>query len=129
MATSLEPHHVIREVVLPTTESLQDYVRFTPSSPDHFPTMSIAARLDVATDQPLITLGLGGLADTPLHIQRPAFDPSDEDSMRHLVADISSKIAPVDDELGSAAYKAWVAGVWAQRIIGRLLSQHGRVEP
>lgn len=128
MATVLQPPDVIREVVIPRTDSLEDYVRFTPSSPDQYPTMSIAARFQPNAAQPVITIGLGGLAATPLYLEQPSFDPSVGDSMRRFVDQVRTSVDPVDDELGSADYKSWVAGVWAERVVGRLLASRSRAD-
>lgn len=128
MTTAMKPEDVIKSVVIPRVESVEDYFRFTPSSPEHYPTMSIAVRLHSGSSQPAFAVGLGGLADTPLFLEHPSFDPTDHESMSRFVKRIRDYVSPIDDELGSADYKRWVAGVWAERMVGRLLARENAAD-
>lgn len=129
MSTDLAPDELITAVRVPAPPGRRScYLRFTPGSDDDYPTVSVAATAVVSDGTPsTVTLAVGG-AGPVAYLVPEAQELSGATGARvaGLVADVAEAAArradPVDDRLGSAAYKRRMVAVWARRALGRCLT-------
>ncbi len=129
MSTALRPGEVITNVRVPLPPGRRSsYLRFTPGSVDDYPTVAAAATVTVA-DSALTaaSLAIGGAGPAPYAVpEAEELLGSEEDRWPHVVAAVAEAAArradPVDDRLGSAAYKRHMVAVWARRAIERCLT-------
>jgi carbon-monoxide dehydrogenase medium subunit len=128
--TALGPAEILTGVLVPPlpARSRVRYEKFLPRTADDYATVSAAARLTFGEDGRIADarIALGAAGPVPLRV------PAAEDLLRGrapadvdlaAVADAARDTAdPVDDVRGSADYKREMAGVWAARAVGRILS-------
>jgi carbon-monoxide dehydrogenase medium subunit len=105
------------------------YVRFTPGSSDDYPTVGVAASLELEDGRVRgATLALGGVASTAFLIDCSAMVGRPPGSA--AVADVAETAAassePVTDQRGSAAYKRAMARLWTRRLLDSLTQLPGR---
>jgi carbon-monoxide dehydrogenase medium subunit len=127
MSTTLEPDDVITAISVPLVAGQRSrYNRFTPGSVDDYPTVAVAATAVVDGDGMVTgaTVAVGGAGAAPYLVaeadalagRRPGAD--DVDAVARAAA---GRARPVDDRLGSAAYKREMVGVWTRRTLASCL--------
>lgn len=112
------------------------YLRYTPVSAEDYPTVSVA--VEVAFDEggtvERARLAIGGGGPTALLVEEAAaalegrrLDPAARDAASEMAV---SRVSPVDDQRGSAAYKVAMAGLWTKRALEAALAtwEAGRSE-
>ena len=128
MTTSLASDEIIVSVTVPARPGRRErYVRFTPNSLDDYPTVGVAAVLEVDADGTVTDarIGLGGVAPSAVLVEaaRPVLvgrrpSAADLDALADAARETAS---PVDDQRGSAAYKKAMSALWAKRTVAALL--------
>ena len=128
METCLAPDELIVHVSVPITEDQRSaYFRYTPGSEADWPTVSVAASTVGEPGGTVLsaTVALGGLGPTPLLVPEAGSlvggpgGPSQIDVVARAAAE---RAEPVEDRLGSAAYKRSMAVVWTRRALEACLS-------
>lgn len=129
MTTVLEPDELITAVRIPLVAGSRSvYRRYTPASADDYPTVSAAATATVARGTvAAVRLVIGGAGPTPYVVPEaealvgtPGALVGTPEALAAIdgVADAAARRAePVDDRLGSAAYKRRMVAVWARRVL------------
>ena len=119
LSTDLGDGEIVTAVMLPPPGGpvVEAYERFTPGSREHYPTVGVAARVRLVDGSVHVRVGLGGVASRPLLVT--ALDvPAPV-----VAARTRAVAAPIDDERGSARYKAAMVEVLTRRLLSRLISQ------
>ena len=129
MSTTLLPDEVITRVQVPLPDGRRSaYLRFTPGSADDYPTVAAAAAVAIGDGVPVAaTLAMGGAAPAPYLVpEADRLREVPEARWAEVVAQVADAAArradPVDDRLGSAAYKRRMVAVWARRALEQCLS-------
>lgn len=129
MSTALLPDEIITRVQVPLHDGRRSsYLRFTPGSADDYPTVAAAAAVTVADGVPTAAaLAIGGAAPAPYRVPEvEMLQGAEQPLWAGLVVDAAEAAArraePVDDRLGSAAYKRRMVAVWARRALEQCLS-------
>lgn len=124
MSTSLAPGEVLTSVSVPLVAGRRGrYRRFTPGSADDYPTVAVAAALTVADGAiTAARVAVGGAGPRAFLVpEAEALVGSPADASRAPLAVVAAAAAeraePVDDRLGSAAYKRRMAAVWVRRVL------------
>ena len=135
MSTDLGPDEVITAVRVPLVDGRRScYLRFTPGSADDYPTVAVAATAEVADGVPTaVRLAIGGAGPAAYLVpEAEQVEGAPEGRWVAEVAEVAEAAArradPVDDRLGSAAYKRRMVAVWARRALERCLGAEG-VQP
>ncbi len=135
MSTDLGPDEVITAVRVPLVDGRRScYLRFTPGSADDYPTVAVAATAEVADGVPTaVRLAIGGAGPAAYLVpEAEQVEGAPEGRWAAEVAEVAEAAArradPVDDRLGSAAYKRRMVAVWARRALERCLGADG-VQP
>ncbi len=127
MSTTLDPDEVITKISVPLVyEQRGVYNRFTPGSAEDYPTVAVAASATRSPDASVrqATVALGGAGSTAFLV------PETDRLVGRLgtpaeiaeVADAAAERAqPVDDRLGSVAYKRAMVAVWTRRCLSSCL--------
>lgn len=130
MDTAVQDGEILTRVLIPAPgEGRRScYLRFTPASQDDYPTVGVAAVVEVGPDGRVgsAALALGGVAGRPVLVaelteilagRRPG--PAELDA---VAAAAERACDPVDDQRGSPAYKRAMARVWTRRALEAVLS-------
>lgn len=129
MSTALAPDEVVTEVTVPLQPGTHSgYRRFTPASADDYPTVAVAVA--VTLEGGAVTaarVAVGGAGPTAYAVpeaaalagaRQGATPPALDD-----LADAAARLAdPVEDRLGSSAYKRRMVAVWVRRAVADLLA-------
>lgn len=121
MSVALREGELITAVTLPPpVSSRQRYVRFTPGRQEGYPTVAVAAAVRYDTGGISdVDLALGGVADTPVVVEgildELTVAPTRE-TVAAAAAFAASATSPLDDRLGSVAYKRAMTRVWVERV-------------
>lgn len=100
------------------------YARFTPQSEADYPTVGVAARLDLDGETVRgLVLGLGGVAGRPLLVEPSALigRPVGPDLFQAAAEAAVAACDPISDQRGSAAYKRAMVRLWAVRALTGLV--------
>ncbi len=127
METCLAPDELITGVVIPLSARRRTrYCRFSPQSVADYPTVGVSVSVSCDADGTIADakLALAGVASTALSIDAAGLlvgvAPGDADIDRR-VSEIARQAAasaePIDDRLGSAAYKRAMISVWTRRAL------------
>jgi carbon-monoxide dehydrogenase medium subunit len=125
MSTSLAPGEVVTSVVVPLVADRRGlYRRFTPGSSDDYPTVGVAAAVTVAEGNIVgarVVVGGAGpraflISEADALIGTPVYRAP----LARVAAGAAAQAEPVDDRLGSAAYKRRMAAVWVRRVLEEL---------
>lgn len=129
METDVKDGEILTRVTIPApppgTRSV--YMRFTPASQDDFPTVGVAAALELGPDGDVrrAAIGLGGVAGRPVLVAEAdrilGGRPGDAE-LGELAAAAERACDPIADQRGSPAYKRAMARVWTRRAVERLLA-------
>jgi carbon-monoxide dehydrogenase medium subunit len=130
METDVADGEILTRVTVPAAPPGRRscYMRFTPASEDDFPTVGVAAALDLDPDGSVraAAVGLGGVAGRPVLVEEAAGILAGRRPGAAEVAELAAAAEracdPVDDQRGSPAYKRAMARVWTRRALERLLS-------
>lgn len=132
METEVRPGELITEVVVPPGPGRRlAYARYAPGSEDDYPTVGAAAAVTVndgVVERAVVALG--GVGPTPLLV--PGLDPllagtaPGEEALGAAAEAASASVAPTDDQRGSVAYKAAMAGVFTKRVLESCLGPDAR---
>lgn len=127
MSTVLEPDEVLTAVTVPLVDGLRSaYLRYTPGSADDYPTVGVAAAARVAngvvTDASVAVAGAGPRAYLVPEADGLVGRRAEEAPTRALGDAAAARARPVDDRLGTAAYKQAMVSVWARRAVDRCLT-------
>ncbi len=132
MSTVLDPDEVITAVRVPLVVGRRScYLRYTPGSADDYPTVAAAATADVADGVPTaVRLAIGGAGPAAYLVpEAEELRGVPEGRWASATAEVAESAArradPVDDRLGSAAYKRRMVAVWARRVLERCLGAEG----
>jgi carbon-monoxide dehydrogenase medium subunit len=127
--TSLQPGEIITyvDVPRPARPPRFAYLKFLPRTADDYPTVAVAAALDVADDGRIqdARIALNAAGPTPIRA-RPAEDalrgqvPTPE-LLRAAAATVPPLTDPTTDHRGSANYKRRMAEVFTRRALERAL--------
>jgi CO/xanthine dehydrogenase FAD-binding subunit len=114
-----QPRSLILRVTLPTlpinTHAAYEKIARTPAD---LPIVCVAARATIDHDHLRdIRLALGGVAEKPIVITRPA------GSIEELAQLAASTITPADDYFATAGYRREMIGVLTKRALSNLLSR------
>ncbi|MDA8312237.1 MAG: FAD binding domain-containing protein [Actinomycetota bacterium] len=128
LSTDLGQEEVVTAVRVPLVDGRRScYLRFTPGSADDYPTVAAAASVRVVDGVPTaVHLAIGGAGPTA-YLVPEAEEVQGAPARRwaKAVAEVAEAAArradPVDDRLGSAAYKRRMVAVWARRALERCL--------
>lgn len=127
MSVDLEDEELVTTVTLPhRPASIQRYVRFAPDSKDDYPTVAVAAaiELDDGGEVEDVALALAGVAETPLFVDGVAdvLTSAPTSATVELVSEHAMEAAsPLDDGPGSSRYKRAMTRVWVERVLHDLL--------
>jgi carbon-monoxide dehydrogenase medium subunit len=131
LETALGPGELVTHLLLPPAgRAPQAYRRFTPQSADDYPTVSVAARLELTAAGEVrgLSLALGGVAPAPLLVtDLPALVPGrtpDSADIAGIAEAAAAATSPVADRLGSVRYKSAMAAVWTRRVLTELVRAH-----
>ncbi|MGC8512761.1 MAG: FAD binding domain-containing protein [Acidimicrobiales bacterium] len=127
METCVAPDELITGVVIPLSARRGTrYCRFTPQSVADYPTVGVAASVSCDADGTVADakVALAGVASTALSVDAAGLlkgvfaNGSDLDSRVSEVAhQAAANAEPIDDRLGSAAYKRAMISVWTRRAL------------
>lgn len=129
METVLGPGELITSVVVPVVVGQRsEYLRYTPASAADFPTVGVAAVVsrDGSGAVSGARLALGGVGPTPIFVPEAAAlaGATDTDAaIEEIARAATSRAEPIDDRLGSAAYKKAMTAVWTRRALRACLSE------
>ena len=124
------PEEILEQVRVPPVPPgvRTGYLKFLPRTQDDYPTISVAAAVDVVDGvigHARIAVAGGGA--TPVRCRRVeaalAGCAADEGSLRTAADVVREDLDPLSDGRGSAAYKSSMAGVCTSRLLHRLLSE------
>ena len=127
MSTVLEPDEVITAVSVPLVAGQRSrYNRYAPGSVDDYPTVAVAATVLQAADGTVTaaTVAVGGAGATPYLVAEADLlvgrrgSPTEVSEVARAAA---GHARPVDDRLGSAAYKREMVSVWTRRTLAPCL--------
>ncbi len=127
MTTVLQPDEIVTHVSIPLVEAQRSqYHRFTAASLDDYPTVSVAVavvvdRNDIVTRA---TVAVGGAAATAYLVDEAATLVGTRGASAALneVADAAARRAqPIEDRLGSVAYKREMVRIWTSRALSSCL--------
>jgi carbon-monoxide dehydrogenase medium subunit len=129
METALREGELLTEVRLPPAPAgrVSSYLRFTPASHDDYPTVGVAARLDLDSEGRVeaAALGLGGVAPRPILVPEAAsalVGGRPGPAQIAAAAEAAQRACdPGPDQRGSAAYKRAMARVWTRRALSQAL--------
>jgi carbon-monoxide dehydrogenase medium subunit len=127
MSTVLEPDEVITGVSVPLVTGQQSrYNRYTPGSVDDYPTVAVAATVVRAADGTVTaaTVAVGGAGATPYLVPEATLLVDRRGSPAEVSGVARAAVGharPVDDRLGSAAYKREMVAVWTRRTLASCL--------
>lgn len=127
MSTSLGPQELVTSVAVPLVPGQRArYRRFTPGSADDYPTVAVAATVTVVDgDVTAVRVAVGGAAPCPYLVPEARAlvgTPAGAAALDEVAAAAAERAAPVDDRLGSAAYKRRMAAVWVRRVLDECLA-------
>lgn len=127
METRVANDELITAVVIPLTAGRRTfYARFNPQSVADYPTVGVAACLSCDPDGTIAdaTVALAGVASTAVEVDAArllvgvsAHDPDVEGKLREVAREAAARAEPIDDRLGSAAYKRAMVSVWTRRAL------------
>lgn len=125
MSTSLVPGEVVTSVAVPLVAGRRGcYHRFTPGSSDDYPTVAVAATVTVAEGTVVgARVAVGGAGPRAFLVPEAgalAGTPAHRAPLATVAAAAAERAEPVDDRLGSAAYKRRMASVWVRRVLEQL---------
>jgi carbon-monoxide dehydrogenase medium subunit len=126
--TSLVEGELLTRVRIPAAAPAQrfGYVRFTPGSAIDYPTVSVAASLELEGKVVRrLVLGLGGVAGRPIRLEpvELAGQPVDPELFA-AAADAAVRASdPVSDQRGSAEYKRAMTRLWVGRTLAGLVER------
>lgn len=131
MTTCLAPDEVVTEVTVPVSPGAQScYRRFTPASSDDYPTVAVAVALSVEAGSVVdARVAVGGAGPATYAVPEAAALVGSRLGVRpaaldDLAAAAAQMADPVDDRLGSAAYKRRMVAVWVRRAVADLFASH-----
>lgn len=125
MHTALAEDELLTEVRLPNSGFLRrtGYVRYTPRTPEDYPTVGVAASLELDPEGMCreARVAVGGVGPTALRV-RPAEHvlvggPLTPDRCREAARQVERSVDPWDDARGSRDYKRAMARVWTERLL------------
>lgn len=96
------------------------YLRFTPGSSNDYPTVGVAALVDLRNGMTRrAAVGLGGVASRPLLVELPQLAGRALDAAAIAAGGQAAATAcdPASDQRGSAAYKRAMARLWTERAL------------
>jgi carbon-monoxide dehydrogenase medium subunit len=102
------------------------YVRYTPRSPEDYPTVGVAASVEVDAEGVCreVRVAVGGAGPKALRVRAAeqvlVGGPLSADRCREAARRVEEEVDPWDDARGSAAYKRAMARVWAERLLQQL---------
>lgn len=127
METCIDPDELITGVVIPLAERLRThYCRFTPQSVADYPTVGVAASVSCDAYGTIADakLALAGVASTALSVDAAgllvgvaAGDADFDGRLSEIASQAAANAEPIDDRLGSAAYKRAMISVWTRRAL------------
>lgn len=118
MSTCLADDELITAVTIPLVDGRRGtYHRYTPGSADDYPTVAVAATVTAPEGRGrTASLAVGGAGPIPYLVPEAEALAADGAAAVGRVARAAAERArPVDDRLGSAAYKRAMVAVWAER--------------
>ena len=122
LETTLREGELVMQVIVPALarSARCRYLRFTPGSSLDYPTVGVAACVDL--DGGVIrhaSVGLSGVAPAPLHVEMTALVGSPPDPARLTEAGeiAAASCDPAADQRGTAAYKRAMAALWTRRAL------------
>jgi len=128
LETALADGELVTQVIVPAAGGRRSvYARFTPGSADDWPTVGVAATAirDEGGRVTRAVLALGGVGPTALLVPEAGalagIEPSADDIEAVAVA-AGRTAEPVDDRLGSVAYKKAMAREWTRRALHACLA-------
>ncbi len=104
------------------------YTRFTPGSEADYPTVGVAARLELEDGAVRrLVLGLGGVAGRPLRLEPSELvgQPSGPELFDAAAEAAVRASDPTSDQRGSAGYKRAMVRLWARRTLAALAAADG----
>lgn len=138
LSTVLQPDELVTAVAVPRSAARNRYYRFTPGSVDDYPTVAAAVALQTAGDRVTAArVAVGGAGPTVYAVPAaaglvhgPSWASPAAVATVAEVADAAAQLAePVDDRLGSAAYKRRMVAVWVRRVLLDALAEPVAAEP
>ncbi len=125
--TSLAEGELLTRVRIPAAPPARrsGYVRFTPGSETDYPTVSVAACLELEDGVVRrLVLGLGGVAGRPLRVEPPELvgRPAGPELFAAAANAAVRASDPTSDQRGSAGYKQAMVGLWTRRALASLAS-------
>jgi carbon-monoxide dehydrogenase medium subunit len=129
LETVLEPGEIVEAVEVPPLSpgTRASYLRFTPGSREDFPTVGVAASVQVDARGVVSSarVALGGVAPTPLLLADAARILTGQRPRPGLLEEAAAAAwraaDPWDDRRGTARYKRAMARVWTRRCLEELL--------
>lgn len=128
MSTTLREGEVVTAIRVPLDRDLRSvYLRYTPGSSDDYPTVGVAATASVVDDAVVAaTVAVGGAGPRAYSVPEAehliGHPPAARGASAAAVADAAARRAePIDDRLGSAAYKRAMVAVWVRRALAACL--------
>lgn len=134
MHTALADDELLTEVCLPLPAVLRrtGYVRYAPRSPEDYPTVGVAASVELDPEGVCreARVAVGGAGPRAMRVRSAedalAGGPLTPDRCREAARQVERSVDPWDDARGSAEYKRAMARVWTQRLLGRLSAGQAR---
>ncbi len=139
LQTAIRPDELLVEVEIPARRSWRTaFVRYTPRSPQDYPTVSVAVSLQVGPEGAVCQgarVAVGGAGPRAMRV--PAAEAAlvgrclELATCEEAAAQVAASVDPWDDARGSADYKREMARLWTERLLQQLLqdaSPWGRAE-
>ena len=125
----LQPGELITELLVPRPERplKTAYLKFLPRTADDYPTVGVAAAIDVVDGRCQdVRIGISAAGPTPIRA-RPAEDmlrgqALTPELLRAAAATVPPLTDPVSDHRGSANYKSRMAEVFVRRALEQALA-------
>jgi carbon-monoxide dehydrogenase medium subunit len=128
LQTDRAPDELLTDVFLPASACGRrtGYVRYTPRSPEDYPTVGVAAGLRVDPDgvcrEARVAVGGAGPKAMRVRAAEEALTGGriTPDRCREAARQVERAVDPWDDARGSASYKRTMARVWTERLLREL---------